>query len=155
MTQKEAINIRPLGFGDAEGWSRLWHSYLTEHRFIMRSSARRALLRQLTSQNGRDGALIAEVGGQPVGFAHYRIKRAPFLFENALYLHDVFVLPTCRGTGRDTGVAASLIRAVYATAYAQEVPGVYWLDAPTKLLRSGSAPALGDDPKDRTTEKAA
>jgi GNAT superfamily N-acetyltransferase len=44
-------------------------------------------------------AILAEVEGQPVGFALFFTNYSTFLTKPGLYLEDLFVLPTYRGQG--------------------------------------------------------
>src|SRR3954469_5524731 len=50
--------------------------------------------------------VIAEVDGQPAGFALYFFNYSPFLAKPGLYLEDLFVKPEFRGSG--TGKALLL-----------------------------------------------
>jgi hypothetical protein len=53
-------------------------------------------------------ALIARLDGEPVGFALYFHTFSTFLARRGLWLEDLFVLPSARGTG----VGEALLRAV-------------------------------------------
>lgn len=134
MIPNDAVNIRYLGTGDAQAWHGLWEAHLGAQKVWMPRKARRAMFWDLTSQNGRDAAMIVEVAGKAVGFAHFRIRRSDFAYENAFYLQEVFILPRHRATRIDgAGLAALAVRAVYAAASAQGAPAVYWLGSEHKI----------------------
>ena len=54
--------------------------------------------------------LIAEVGGDPVGFALFFTSYSTFLAKPGLYLEDLFVRPAARGEGVGGALMASLAR---------------------------------------------
>ena len=53
-------------------------------------------------------ALIAEVGGRPVGFALFFTTFSTFLCKPGLYLEDLFVEPAHRGSGLGKALLARL-----------------------------------------------
>lgn len=57
-------------------------------------------------------AVVARVGGEPVGYALWFHNYSTFLAKPGLYLEDVFVLPGRRGSG----VGRALLRAVARVA---------------------------------------
>jgi GNAT superfamily N-acetyltransferase len=54
--------------------------------------------------------LIAEVAGEPVGFALFFTSYSTFLATPGLYLEDLFVRPAARGTGVGLALMANLAR---------------------------------------------
>jgi GNAT superfamily N-acetyltransferase len=56
------------------------------------------------------GALIASVGGVPVGFALYFYTFSTFLGRRGIYLEDIFVEPEYRGKGIGKGLLRRLAR---------------------------------------------
>lgn len=65
-----------------------------------------ALRRTLFGSPPAAHVVIAEVGGQPAGFALYFFNYSTFLAKPGLYLEDLFVKPEFRGSG--TGKALLL-----------------------------------------------
>ncbi|WP_375207755.1 GNAT family N-acetyltransferase [Hyphococcus sp.] len=55
-------------------------------------------------------ALIAEEGGEPVGFALYFFNYSTFLGKHGLYLEDLFVRESARGRGAGKALLAALAR---------------------------------------------
>ena len=54
--------------------------------------------------------LIAELGGEPVGFALFFQSFSTFLGKPGLYLEDLFVRPAARGKGVGAALMAALAR---------------------------------------------
>jgi len=79
------------------------------------------------------GALLAEVAGQPVGFALFFATYSTFRTQPCLHLEDLFVVPEQRGCG--TGLA--LLRAVAAEAKRRNCPRLDW------CVLDWNAPAIG------------
>ncbi|MDB6115374.1 MAG: family N-acetyltransferase [Lacunisphaera sp.] len=73
-----------------------------------------SLERTLFGQPPAAHVVIAEVGGQPAGFALYFFNYSTFLAKPGLYLEDLFVKPEFRGAG--TGKALLLHLAKLANA---------------------------------------
>ncbi|WP_342776897.1 GNAT family N-acetyltransferase [Hankyongella ginsenosidimutans] len=59
-------------------------------------------------------ALLAEVEGQPVGFALWFYNYSTFLGRHGLYVEDVFVEPEQRGKGIGKAIFADLARRAVA-----------------------------------------
>lgn len=67
-------------------------------------------------------ALLAEVDGEPIGFALFFRSYSTFRMRPCLYLEDLFVLPERRGLG--AGIA--LLREVAREAVRQGCPRLDW-----------------------------
>jgi GNAT superfamily N-acetyltransferase len=79
------------------------------------------------------GALLADVGGEPAGFALFFASYSTFLTEVCLHLEDLFVRPAHRGRG----IGLALLRAVAAVAVARGCPRLDW------QVLDWNAPAIG------------
>jgi len=55
-------------------------------------------------------AILAEVGGEPVGFALWFATFSTFRGQPGLYLEDIFVKPVYRGRGIGKGLLAAVAR---------------------------------------------
>jgi GNAT superfamily N-acetyltransferase len=66
--------------------------------------------------------VVAELGGEVVGLAHFHLQHVTFALEPRVYLEDLFVAPAARRRG----VGRALIEAVYAAADEAGCPEVYW-----------------------------
>jgi GNAT superfamily N-acetyltransferase len=78
------------------------------------SATGETLRRTLFTDPAAAQVVIAEVGGQPAGFALYFFNYSTFLAKPGLYLEDLFVKPEFRGNG--TGKALLLHLAQIANA---------------------------------------
>ena len=121
------ITVRPLEADDEAEWKSLWTAYLEFYgsnvaEEVYRSSFDRMPVGNAGAENEFRG-LIAEVGGKPVGLAHYLFHRHGWRIENVCYLQDLYVEPNVRGAG----VGRVLIEAVYQKADEVGCPAIYWL----------------------------
>lgn len=64
----------------------------------------------LFGQNPRAFADIAEIDGQPVGFALWFYNYSTFVGRHGIYLEDLFVRPSARGSGAGKALLANLAR---------------------------------------------
>ncbi|NTW41018.1 MAG: GNAT family N-acetyltransferase, partial [Cellulomonadaceae bacterium] len=62
--------------------------------------------------SAQTSCLVASVGRELVGFAHFRVFERPITASTGLWIDDLYVDPSCRGRG----VAGALIGAVRAEA---------------------------------------
>lgn len=118
------IEIRPLQPGDEAAWRRLWTGYLEFYETSVSETVYRSTFARLLGADAQDFCgLIALVDGQPAGIVHYLSHRHCWRVENVIYLQDLYV----DGTARGTGLGRRLIEAVYAAGDAAGTPQVYWL----------------------------
>jgi GNAT superfamily N-acetyltransferase len=66
--------------------------------------------------------LIAEIGGQPAGFAFYFFNYSTWMGRPGLYLEDLFVHPEFRGLG----IGKALLQEVAAIAVEKNCPRLQW-----------------------------
>jgi GNAT superfamily N-acetyltransferase len=64
-------------------------------------------------------ALVASIGGAPVGFALFFRTFSTFLGKPGLYLEDLFVLPEARGKGAGKALLARLAALTVERGYAR------------------------------------
>lgn len=125
MPQDHILTTRPLALGDFEAWLALWRAYLDQNHAQMRWQDRACLFRALVSRRQNSAALVVECDGVIVGIAHYQIHHAPFVFENAYLVQDLYVLPAFQAKR----AGAELVRAIYQTSRENGVALVYWMAA--------------------------
>ncbi len=115
-SQKATVSVRRAEGKDAE----------TIHRFIAALAAferepdaveatPETLRRQLESPNPPFECLIAEVGGEPAGFALFFTSYSTWRGRAGIFLEDFYVLEEFRGRG----VGAELFKAVAKIAHAR------------------------------------
>jgi GNAT superfamily N-acetyltransferase len=129
MTEAANLNvplIRHVAGSDLPGWLPLWEGY---NRFYGRDGATALppLVTETTWQRLLDPseqmfALVAEVGGQLAGLAHYLFHRSTTALPSVCYLQDLFTAEPFRGRG----IAGALIERVYEGAKAAGARRVYW-----------------------------
>jgi GNAT superfamily N-acetyltransferase len=91
--------------------------------------------------------LIAEVDGEPVGFALFFTSYSTFLAQPGLYLEDLFVRPSARGAGVGTALLSALARIAVERDYGRfEWSVLDWNEPAIRLYRS-----LGAVPMDQWT----
>jgi GNAT superfamily N-acetyltransferase len=118
------VIIRLLRAEDEADWRRLWTGYLTYYETRLPEAVYVSTFARLLGNDPQDfSGLLAEVGGRPMGLAHYLFHRHGWKVENVCYLQDLYVDPVARGTG----LGRRLIEGVYAAADANGTPSVYWL----------------------------
>lgn len=64
-------------------------------------------------------ALVAETDGEVVGFALYFLSFSTWEGVHGIYLEDLYVRPTQRGTGRGTALLTALAAIAVARGYAR------------------------------------
>jgi len=64
----------------------------------------------LFGDTARAFADIAEIDGQPVGFALWFYNYSTFVGRHGIYLEDLFVRPSARGSGAGKALLANLAR---------------------------------------------
>ncbi|PIB90463.1 GNAT family N-acetyltransferase [Caulobacter sp. FWC2] len=64
----------------------------------------------LFGSNARAFADIAEIDGQPVGFALWFYNYSTFVGRHGIYLEDLFVRPSARGSGAGKALLANLAK---------------------------------------------
>ncbi|MFY8210281.1 MAG: GNAT family N-acetyltransferase [Caulobacter sp.] len=64
----------------------------------------------LFGDKARAFADIAEIDGQPVGFALWFYNYSTFVGRHGIYLEDLFVRPSARGSGAGKALLANLAR---------------------------------------------
>jgi GNAT superfamily N-acetyltransferase len=111
---------------DFDRWLRLWIGY---NEFYGRIGAN-ALPSEITATTWARFfdpdepmyALVAELGGELVGFANYLFHRSTTSIAPICYLQDLFTSEASRGRG----VASALIDRVADHARREACPRVYW-----------------------------
>ena len=117
--------IRPLTRADEAEWRRLWTLYLEFYETSVKEEVYATTFERLLSGDDNEfhGLVLAKPGGGLAGLTHYLFHRHCWRIENVVYLQDLFVDKSVRGTGG----GRALIEAVYAAADAAGCPSVYWL----------------------------
>ncbi len=119
----DGIEIRELRADDREAWAALWEGYLDFYETRLPETVYEHTFTALLSDDPTSpSGYLALKEGQPAGLVHYLFHAHCWRPEGICYLQDLFTAPEAR----IAGVGRALIKAVYASADARGVPGVYW-----------------------------
>ena len=111
MTEHPLLSIRAATADDAALLTQLIRELADYERLADAAVATEAGLReQLFGPQPAAEVLIAEVDGEPAGFALYLHNFSTFLGKRGLYLEDLFVRPAFRGLGLGRHLMAMLAR---------------------------------------------
>ncbi len=113
--------VRALAQSDEDAWRGLWARYLAFYKTDLAQSTTDALFANLLKGEPHF-ALVAENDGRVVGFTHCLPHASTWSSSPYLYLEDLFVDPSVRGTG----AGRALIEAVYDEADRRGYARVYW-----------------------------
>jgi GNAT superfamily N-acetyltransferase len=120
----QTTTIRPLRVEDEVEWRRLWAGYLEYYETSVPEEVYRTTFARLLGGDPQDfHGLVAEQHGTLIGLTHYLFHRHCWRVENVIYLQDLYVDPSVRGTG----AGRALIEAVYMAGDAAGCPSVYWM----------------------------
>ncbi|MEM7211296.1 MAG: GNAT family N-acetyltransferase [Pseudomonadota bacterium] len=118
------LTIRDLRAEDEAEWRALWTGYLEFYETSVPEEVYQTYFQRVLGTDPQDfHGLVAEKDGVLIGLTHFLFHRHGWLIENTVYLQDLFVSETARGTG----AGRALIEAVYERADAAGCPGVYWM----------------------------
>jgi GNAT superfamily N-acetyltransferase len=114
--------VRPATAADADALLALMRGLAEYEKLTPPDEAAAARFRRDLADGGRFGALLAEAGGRPVGYALFFETYSTFRALPKLYLEDVFVTPE----GRGTGAGLALFRAVCREALRRGCCALEW-----------------------------
>lgn len=127
-----SLTIRPLDVQDKDRWLALWAGYLTFYEcpdLDPKTTAHTWAM--LTGPRDDVFGLVAEQGGEVVGFVHGVVHANTWAAQPICYLEDLFVDPAKRGQG----AGRALIEAVVHRAKSNDWAQVYWRTAETNPAR--------------------
>jgi len=118
-----SVVVRPLDPADRGAWGDLWAGYLAFYEADLPAAQFDLHFARLVDPAHPEWrGLIADGSGGPVGIAHVLLHPHGWQARDTVYLQDLFVAPTARGTG----IGRALIEAVYDLADRVDAQGVYW-----------------------------
>ena len=107
---------------DRPRWTELWTAYLDFYHTVVPPEQFDYTWRRLM-EGGSLYAFALRQEGALVGFTHYLLHDSAWTMQKVVYLQDLFVDPTLRGTGG----GRALIEAVAAAAREAGSARLYWL----------------------------
>lgn len=123
LSSSVSYSIRPAQSGDAGtilGFIRELAAYEKLLHEVV--ATEQELREQLFGPAPKAEALIAEAGGQPVGFCLFFHNFSTFLARAGIYIEDLYVRPEHRGQG----IGKSLLKAVVRLARERKCGRVEW-----------------------------
>lgn len=121
--------LRPIEPKDKDQWLKLWcdpqESYIKFYKslHLITDEISDATFSRFLDPDTPMFAVVAEIDGEIIGFAHYLSHLNTWTIGNTLYLNDLYVKPNMRlgGTGR------KLIEYVYLEADKLGCENCYWM----------------------------
>jgi GNAT superfamily N-acetyltransferase len=122
--RQKMTEIRALAPGDEAEWRALWTAYLAFYESEVSEEVYVSTFARLLSGASQEfRCKVAVQDGKLIGLVHFLSHRHCWRVENVIYLQDLYVDPSVRGTG----AGRALIESVYAAGDADGTPMVYWL----------------------------
>lgn len=137
------VVVRPVREVDHEPWQRLFHAYRAFYEYDEEQDVVDRVWAWIHDPAGEVEALVAEINGEVVGFAHHREFARPSSGRRGLFLDDLFTAPEVRGRG----VGRALINGLAELARERGINKVRWITA----ADNATAQRLYDDLAERTT----
>ena len=100
--------IRAISLEDRDAWARLFVDYGVFYETSFSDEVVESTWRRLLDPIEPIDALVAEVDGSVVGFAHYRSHPDTFSTGRDWFLDDLYVDPAARGAGTATALIEHL-----------------------------------------------
>ena len=116
------FRVRGIERADRAQWTPLWRAYLDFYRAQASDEVDNATFARIFDPLEPVYALVAERGGELIGFAHYLFQRSTWLLDPQCYLQDLYVSEAARGGG----VGRALIAAVAGAARQAGAARVFW-----------------------------
>jgi len=116
------IEVREASAGDESAWRELWDGYCAFYETVVPPEVTAATWRRLLEPGQPMESLVAERGGEVVGFVNYVLHPSTWATAETCYLEDLFVSPAVRGSG----AGRALIEAVLERARSAGWDKVYW-----------------------------
>jgi GNAT superfamily N-acetyltransferase len=137
------VVVRPVRTSDHAAWQALFHAYRTFYEYDEEQDVVDRVWGWIHDPEHETDALVAEVDGEVVGFAHHREFARPSSGKRGLHLDDLFTRPDVRGRG----VGRALIEKLGELARERGMNKVRWITAQD----NATAQRLYDDLAERTT----
>ena len=117
-------DIRPIGPQDRDSWETLYRGYADFYKVETDVEKLDSLFNWLMDPTHVcEGVVALDPQARLIGLAHYRAMPSPLRGSEVGFLDDLFVDPSCRGSG----AAEALLRHVDSIARTKGWPVVRWI----------------------------
>ncbi len=148
LADPPGLTIRMAGAGDVETIAGLVRELAIYEKLEQHANASPDdFRRHLFGPRPAAEAVLAELDGQPVGFALWFSTFSTFRGQPGLYLEDIFVKPACRGRG----IGKALLATVAAKAVERGCGRLEWSVLDWNAPAIGFYRSLGARPMDEWT----
>jgi len=124
------VKIRLIEPADKASWKILYYAYLDFYESQPIDSSTELLWERLTKENPEIQGLVAEIGDEIVGIAHFHYQLSTWTHTFHCYLEDLYVGELARGKG----VATALIAEVKRLAIEQKCSELFWITKKDNLI---------------------
>lgn len=125
MSSPITPTIRMLAPADESRWRALFRAYRTFYRLDESEEVVSTAWGWFMNPTHECKALVAEVDGEILGFAHHRRISSPYTATTGIFLDDLFTAPESRGLG----IGRALIGRLTDMAHAEGRSFVQWMTA--------------------------
>lgn len=119
------VQIRPIADGDFFNWIGLYEGYSTFYNEQFTDQKALILWSWLTDKKHESFGFVAERDGELVGLVHMREFARPLAASRGLFVDDLFVAESARGTG----IGAALLETARNYAREHKLSVVRWTTA--------------------------
>ncbi|WP_413316636.1 GNAT family N-acetyltransferase [Agrococcus sp. 1P02AA] len=119
------ISVRAAAEGDRQRWQELFRGYRTFYEHPRDDAVAERVWSWVLDAARQTNALVAEVDGTIVGFAHWRRFERPSVGQTGIYLDHLFADPSARGLG----VGHALVARLQQIAADEGAAVVRWITA--------------------------
>lgn len=146
MTDKDSVSVRPAQAADVPAVLRFIRALAEYEKLSGAVVATESMLRQqLFGPKPAAEVLIADLVGEPVGFALFFTTFSTFLGRPGIWLEDLFVLPEYRGRGVGKALLLEVARiAVERRCGRLEWSVLDWNEPAIRFYESLGAVAMND-----------
>ena len=104
------VTVRAIAEGDRDAWAPLFVAYGAFYETDFTPEVVESTWSHLIADGSGIDALVAEIDGAIVGFAHYRSHPDTFSTGRDWFLDDLYTAPESRGSGAGTALIEELKR---------------------------------------------
>lgn len=120
-----SVTVRPVSQTDKADWDTLYSAYAEFYHVEQTAEMRDRVWEWLFDKAEECEGLVAEKDGAVIGIAHFRPFARPLASARGLFLDDLFVSPSARGSG----AADALIDEIRTEAKARGCTVIRWITA--------------------------